>query len=148
MAVSSLRVVSMSRTSGIFSNTTGSSVSRAAAIAGSAAFLAPETRTVPSSGLPPRITNLSIENGLFYVVAIPIVRATGNAESMAEPLARRFFGEPNRPPHVAARGLERSRRHPDLHSGGERHQGHGHAVPGASQSLLGLSAAHAGDILQ
>src|SRR5271165_293837 len=60
MAASSLRVVSMSRTCGIFSRITGSSVSKAAAMQGSAAFLAPLIRTVPSRGLPPRITNLSI----------------------------------------------------------------------------------------
>ena len=55
-----LRSVSMSRTWGMFSRMTGSSVSRAAAMAGSAAFLAPLMRTVPSSGLPPRMTNLSM----------------------------------------------------------------------------------------
>ena len=60
MAESSLRVVSMSRTCGMFSRITGSSVRRAAAMAGSAAFLAPLMRTVPSRGLPPRITNLSM----------------------------------------------------------------------------------------
>src|SRR2546423_2466106 len=59
MAARSWRVVSMSRTWGMFSSVTGSSVSSAAAIAGKAAFLAPLTRIVPSSGLPPRITNLS-----------------------------------------------------------------------------------------
>src|SRR5579859_5954060 len=50
----------MSRTSGIFSRITGSFVRRAAAIAGKAAFLAPLMRTLPTRGLPPRITNLSI----------------------------------------------------------------------------------------
>ena len=44
----------------MFSRMTGSSVSSAAAMAGSAAFFAPLIRTVPSSGLPPRMTNLSI----------------------------------------------------------------------------------------
>ena len=39
----------------------GSSVSRAAAMQGSAAFFAPLTRMVPSSGSPPRMTSLSIE---------------------------------------------------------------------------------------
>src|SRR5579883_3264935 len=61
MATSSLRSVSISRTCGIFSRITGSSVSRAAAMAGRAAFLAPLIRTVPNRGLPPRITNLSIQ---------------------------------------------------------------------------------------
>src|ERR1039458_282964 len=50
----------MSRTWGMFSRITGSSVSKAAAMQGSAAFFAPLIRTVPSSGLPPRITSLSI----------------------------------------------------------------------------------------
>src|SRR5438067_9872360 len=60
MAESNLRVVSMSRTCGIFSKVTGSSLSKAAAMAGSAAFFAPLMRTVPSSGFPPRMTNLSM----------------------------------------------------------------------------------------
>src|SRR5437588_9597630 len=63
MATRSLRSVSMSRTSGIFSRMTVSSVRMAAAIAGRAAFLAPLMRTVPSRGLPPRMTNLSIGFG-------------------------------------------------------------------------------------
>src|SRR5438128_4675027 len=58
----------MSRTSGMFSRMTFSSVRRAAAIAGSAAFLAPLMRTVPSSGLPPRITNLSIRVVFDYAL--------------------------------------------------------------------------------
>src|SRR5215472_10592240 len=57
---SRLRSVCISRTSGMFSRTTGSSVRMAAAIAGSAAFFAPLTRIVPTRGLPPRTTNLSI----------------------------------------------------------------------------------------
>src|SRR5579864_755940 len=60
METSRLRSVWMSRTSGIFSRMTGSSVRMAAAIAGSAAFLAPLMRMLPTSGFPPRITNLSI----------------------------------------------------------------------------------------
>src|SRR5712692_9538709 len=60
METSKLRSVWISRTSGIFSRMTGSSVRMAAAMAGRAAFLAPLTRMVPTSGLPPRITNLSI----------------------------------------------------------------------------------------
>src|ERR1035437_7847226 len=54
----------MSRTWGTFSRMTGWSVSRAAAMQGSAAFLAPLTRTVPSSGSPPRMTNLSMDESL------------------------------------------------------------------------------------
>src|SRR5262249_45729266 len=57
---SKLRSVCMSRTSGMFSRVTASSVRMAAAMAGSAAFLAPLTRMVPTRGLPPRMTNLSI----------------------------------------------------------------------------------------
>ena len=51
----------MSRTWGMFSRVTSSSVRMAAAMQGSAEFFAPETRIVPTSGLPPRMTNLSIE---------------------------------------------------------------------------------------
>src|SRR5512140_814078 len=54
----------MSRTCGIFSRMTGSSVRSAAAIAGSAAFFAPLTLMVPSRGLPPRMTNLSMSSDL------------------------------------------------------------------------------------
>src|ERR1017187_3924695 len=61
MEASSLRSVSMSRTWGMFSSVTSSSVRMAAAMQGRAEFLAPETRMVPTRGLPPRITNLSIE---------------------------------------------------------------------------------------
>jgi hypothetical protein len=42
----------------MFSRMTSSSVRMAAAMQGSAEFFAPETLMVPSSGLPPRITNL------------------------------------------------------------------------------------------
>src|SRR5215471_4348757 len=72
----------MSRTWGIFSIMTGSSVSKAAAMQGSAAFLAPLMRTVPSRGLPPRMTSLSmlesapiilprvqVRRGLWFIVA-------------------------------------------------------------------------------
>ena len=45
---------------GIFSRTTSSSVRMAAAMQGNAEFFAPLTRMVPSSGLPPRTTNLSM----------------------------------------------------------------------------------------
>src|ERR1035441_9281945 len=71
MAASRRRVVSMSRTCGIFSRMTGSSVSKEAAMAGRAAFLAPLMRMVPRSGLPPRMTNLSIRY-LRYVSPRPI----------------------------------------------------------------------------
>src|ERR1700749_4513438 len=60
METSSLRSVSMSRTCGMFSRMTSPSVRMAAAMHGSAEFFAPETLRVPRSGLPPRITNLSI----------------------------------------------------------------------------------------
>src|SRR5579863_2280243 len=61
MDASSLRSVSMSRTCGMFSSVTSSSVRMAAAMQGSAEFFAPDTRMVPTSGLPPRMTNLSME---------------------------------------------------------------------------------------
>src|ERR1700693_3065874 len=61
MLVRSLRSVSMSRTWGMFSRMTSSSVRMAAAMHGRAEFLAPETLMVPRRGLPPRTTNLSID---------------------------------------------------------------------------------------
>src|SRR5262249_4592775 len=45
---------------GTLPSCSGSRVSNAAHISGSAAFLAPETRTSPESGLPPSMTSLSI----------------------------------------------------------------------------------------
>src|SRR3984957_12973370 len=60
MLVSSLRSVSMSRTWGMFSRMTSSSVRMAAAMQGRAEFFAPETLMVPRRGLPPRTTNLSM----------------------------------------------------------------------------------------
>ena len=57
---SSRRWVAMSHTWGMFSRMISSSVRIAAAMQGSAEFLAPETRIVPVSGLPPRMTNLSM----------------------------------------------------------------------------------------
>src|SRR5580658_3684672 len=69
MAVRRLRVVWMSRTCGMFSKMTGSSVRRAAAMQGRAAFFAPLTRTVPRSGSPPRITNLSMGESRTAIVA-------------------------------------------------------------------------------
>src|ERR1700722_10795808 len=62
MLVSSLRSVSMSRTWGMFSRMTSSSVRMAAAMQGRAEFFAPETLMVPRRGLPPRTTNLSIKS--------------------------------------------------------------------------------------
>src|SRR5258708_25380156 len=66
MAASRLRVVWRSRTWGMFYKMSGSSVKRAAAMQGSAAFFAPLTRTVPSKGEPPRITSLSMGLGSIY----------------------------------------------------------------------------------
>ena len=53
MCASSLAMVMMSRTRGIFCSVTGSLVSSAAAIAGNAAFFAPLICTVPFSFFPP-----------------------------------------------------------------------------------------------
>src|SRR6202012_1649132 len=60
MEVSSLRSVSMSRTWGMFSSTTSSSVRIPGAMEGRAEFLAPPTLIFPSIDFPPRITNLSM----------------------------------------------------------------------------------------
>src|ERR1700730_11459273 len=60
MNASSLLMVMRSRTLGILWRVTGSFVSSAAAIAGNAEFFAPLMATVPSSGLPPLIRNLSM----------------------------------------------------------------------------------------
>src|SRR6516165_810970 len=60
MNASSLPMVIMSRTMGMLCSITGSEVSNAAAIAGSAEFFAPLIATEPCNRLPPRIRNLSI----------------------------------------------------------------------------------------
>src|ERR1035437_2259844 len=61
MDARSLRSVSMSRTWGMFSRTTSSSVKMAAAMQGNAEFFAPDTWTVPTSGVPPITKNLSMK---------------------------------------------------------------------------------------
>src|SRR5579862_7239366 len=55
-----LAIVAMSAKSGRLASTSGSAVSRLAAINGSAAFLAPPILIAPDSGTPPRIRMLSI----------------------------------------------------------------------------------------
>ena len=52
-------------------------------MAGSAAFLAPLTRIVPSSGLPPRITNLSIRPSILMAKAEKRVREIVTPEDTA-----------------------------------------------------------------
>src|ERR1700722_2211459 len=69
----------MSRTWGMFSRMTGWSVRSAAAMQGSAAFFAPLTRTVPSSGSPPRITNLSMTRFIVAVEGAWVVNCWGTA---------------------------------------------------------------------
>jgi len=58
MAARRRPLVSMSRTWGMFSRMTSSSVRMAAAMQGMAEFFAPEILMVPRRGLPPRTTNL------------------------------------------------------------------------------------------
>src|SRR5215467_7775392 len=91
METSRLRSVWMSRTSGMFSRITGSSVRMAAAMAGRAAFFAPLMRTLPTRGLPPRITNLSIRLSgavapLTKSIRTARLRVTGFFRSCPEPL--------------------------------------------------------------
>src|SRR5438105_3843862 len=62
MNASSFAIVIMSRTRGTLCSDTRSSVSSEAAIAGSAEFFAPLIATVPCSGFPPLIKNLSIRS--------------------------------------------------------------------------------------
>src|SRR5262245_20030499 len=57
----------MSRTQGTLFKTTSSLVSRAAAIAGKAAFLAPLIATLPQSALPPLISILSTVEGYLPI---------------------------------------------------------------------------------
>src|SRR5260370_32477296 len=65
MNASSLLMVIRSRTFGMLCSVTCSSVSKAAAIAGSAEFFAPLISTVPRSAFPPLIKNLSIHAFFF-----------------------------------------------------------------------------------
>ena len=60
MNASSLLMVIRSRTFGMLCSVTGSAVSSAAAITGSAEFFAPLIATVPRSVFPPLIKNLSM----------------------------------------------------------------------------------------
>src|SRR5262249_15827043 len=61
MNASSLLMVIRSRTFGMLCSVTFSAVSSDAAMTGKAEFLAPLIATVPSSGLPPLIRNLSVD---------------------------------------------------------------------------------------
>src|SRR6266545_5836894 len=61
---SSVRIVRTSFSRGTFVSTSGSRASSDAHRIGSAAFLAPDTRTVPASGRPPAIRSLSMRLGL------------------------------------------------------------------------------------
>src|SRR5580692_6749030 len=125
--VSSFRSVSMSRTWGIFSSTTSSSVRIAAAMQGRAEFLAPLTRIVPSSGLPPRMTNLSMR-----------ARGCSLFVSYLLQLERCIF---NRQPNIAIGLCQAAYRLGLVHSGLEHHQRHRHAAPGrldGEHSLLAI----------
>src|SRR5262245_30482644 len=144
MAESSLRVVSISRTCGMFSRMTGSSVRMAAAIAGSAAFLAPLTRIVPSSGFPPRMTNLSI--GLltdFY--------SSGDHGFPGMTEGTRLEASPHRSlrnrdglPDISARAFERLLGHVAADLALQHHECHGKIVPSFSESALGLVCGDSG----
>src|SRR5690606_35092361 len=66
MRCSRASVVPMSRRSGTLSRVSVSAVSRPAHRMGSAAFLAPEITTSPSSAVPPSMRSLSIQGGLVF----------------------------------------------------------------------------------
>src|SRR5215210_1938211 len=63
---------SVSRIRGTLWSVTGSSVSRQAARSGRAAFLFPAGTTVPDSGTPPSMTNLSMRDGGAWVGRTPV----------------------------------------------------------------------------
>src|SRR5580704_18738233 len=88
-------MVTISRTMGILRRVTGSAVSSAAAIAGSAEFLAPLILTVPWSGFPPHILNLSIHPFLFSPRRLLFVqRPPQHSSGLRQLLLCRFHGEP------------------------------------------------------
>src|ERR1700747_1726549 len=62
MKARSFAMVMMSRTVGTLCSVTASGVSSAAAIRGRAEFFAPPIVTLPGSGFPPQILNLSIRD--------------------------------------------------------------------------------------
>src|SRR5580704_13997963 len=113
MLVSSLRSVSMSRTWGMFSRMTSSSVRMAAAMQGRAEFFAPETLIVPRRGFPPRTTNLSIRlvYGDFawkWVAGLVREKAFGAERGRRLPAPCLVRGRPGgRSGFVAGSGLER-----------------------------------------
>src|SRR3954464_4401075 len=142
----------MSRTSGIFSRVTVSSVSSAAAMQGRAEFFAPEMRTVPTSGLPPRITNLSMEVSSGFPVAEIRIARNGCGWSGAGGTVADFFAPPepqpqrhrghrdsqrklerNRPPNVAFGGLEALLGVLFLHAGLEHDEGDGDVLAAGLQ---------------
>src|SRR5581483_11346332 len=138
IAESSLRVVSMSRTCGIFSRTTGSSVSRAAAMAGSAAFFAPLMRTVPSNGFPPRMTNLSIgEKSRLREEAVILTGASQRGARQCDRLSDVAFGVFQRCLGVRAR-----------HSRLLHHNRNGNAASCSAQRSPRLRLIESEDLLQ
>ena len=76
-------IVATSLIAGTFLSVTGSSVSKAAAMIGRAAFLFPATRTDPWSGRPPSMTKDSINVSATTVSGTGLVRA-GAAEATQE----------------------------------------------------------------
>src|SRR5688572_13913097 len=94
MSARSRPMVRMSRTSGTLVSVTALSVSRAAQTSGREAFLAPEMRTVPSSGLPPTTRICSTE---------PSLREVGRNGSGGT----RRHHDPGYPPQVGDHALDR-----------------------------------------
>src|SRR5277367_6396565 len=122
----------MSRTWGIFSSTTSSSVRIAAAMQGSAEFFAPLTRIVPSSGLPPRITNLSMTarwcslprsypGNLYVAGVLQLKRCIFDCQT-----------------NIAVRLSQATHRLGFVYARLEHHQGDGHAAPGRLDGEHGL----------
>src|ERR1017187_2903091 len=104
MACSNWTMVAMSRTLGMRCSVTGSSVSRQAASAGKAEFFAPLVGISPRSGVPPRMTNLSMFESFRDAAA-------GRSQALFRSLAR--DAQPrhhDRSFHCTTRGVEQLRR--------------------------------------
>src|SRR5690348_8278099 len=102
-------MVTMSRTMGMLCSASRSRVSSEAAIAGSAAFLAPLTATEPCRGLPPVMRNLSMPGfveGAPEVVAGPPEQfpSLGGGHAALQNDQRHAHVVSGKPQSVSARG--------------------------------------------
>src|SRR5437762_10162311 len=113
---------------------------------GSAAFFAPLTRTVPSSGSPPRITNLSMKSPCRHIVAgnteeIVDGKGTGAGDEHRVAALLLFcdlvFCDLNRPAHVALGCLQSGGSHRPGDASSQHYEGNRGAISTGFEGTTG-----------